>query len=101
VRLSKLFDEVFVVVLDYDGREYPVEYCINVLAACVPDNAVVIPNHTHFKDMTRSEWDRYGCDVYAGGNPEVNEHMISLGVPVLWIPRSFHYAASHDEWNYE
>jgi glycerol-3-phosphate cytidylyltransferase-like family protein len=101
VKLSKMFDDVHVPVLEYDGQKYPVQYRVEVLSACVPENVKVFPNTTHFKDMTRSEWDRYGCDVYAGANPEVNEHMISLGVPVLWMPRSFHYAASHEEWNYE
>ena len=96
VRLAKMFDSVLVVLLDYEGQHRLPTYRVQTLRACVPDNVEVITNTTHFGQMAGAEWASYGCDVYAGGNEEVNRHMIELGVPVLWMPRSFDYAASDE-----
>ncbi|MBD3293847.1 MAG: adenylyltransferase/cytidyltransferase family protein [Armatimonadia bacterium] len=96
VKLSKEFDQVVVVVLRYDGEHYPSHYRKDVLDWCVPDNVLLMINDTHFAEITREEWETFGCDVYAGGNEEVNEHMRLIGVPVYHVDRSFGYAASDE-----
>ena len=104
-KLRKMGD-VVVVVLDYPEARYPIEYRVSVLKQCCWDSDAVsfLTSKTHFANISLEEFKKVTedgifrpCDVYAGGNEEVNEHMKSIGVPVLWVPRSFDYAASEEK----
>ena len=94
LKLLKIFDSVLVVVLDYPERRFPAvetKYHFDSMAVLsdIPQSRLkIIINKTHFAKLSIKEWNSYGCDVYAGGNPDVNLHMIGLGVTVYEQERS-------------
>jgi hypothetical protein len=94
LKLLKVFDEVLVVVLDYPERRFPaIDSKIHfdsmaILSGITEYELKVVINHTHFAKLTWEEWESFECDVYAGGNQEVNKHMCNLGVRVYDQERS-------------
>ena len=99
LRLSKKFNTVIVVILDYPERMFPVEYARTVLcealSSCVGD-VEVFTNSTHFGRITRKELNEWEFDVYCAGNMEVLSHIKSLGVPVQYVERAYEYEANND-----
>ena len=99
LQLHNLFSSVLVVILDSPGRKHTAQYIqrifqtLQFLSHISPQSLTIITNETHFAKLTKPEWDAFDCDVYAGGNQEVNDHMTSLGVPVYEQPRSFDFSA--------
>ena len=99
LKLCKIFDSVLVVILDYEGREYPASYIRRVYETLAALSVISLReldfrvNTTHFAEISKSEWQVFGCDIYAGSNETVNEHMTTLGVPVYDTGRSFDFSA--------
>lgn len=98
LKLRSLFGKVLVPVLQYKDEAYPVMERVNILTACLSatTDITVFKNDIHFGKINIQELESYTFDVYASGNIQCCENIRSLGVPVLYIPRSFHYAASDD-----
>ena len=99
LKLSKLFDSVLVVVLDYPERQKTAKYVqrvfetLRILSGIPEDSIQITTNKTHFAQLSKAEWLRFECDVYAGGNEQVNDHMTDLGIQVYNAERSFDYSA--------
>ena len=109
VKLAKMFDEVIVPVLDHEGQSMTVEERVKILEACLPEDVTVWSNKQHFGRITKEELDTEVCqhgnwgghlknafDIYSSGNEQCCEHMKSLGYPVLYMPRSFHYSGTEE-----
>ena len=100
-RLGRQYKKVIVVVLRYDGEEYPATYRLSVLKSIL-DNSYgcyeVYINREHFAKITRQQIDRHGWkfDVYGAGNHEVLKHMEKLGYQVEYVERAFDYDAKTD-----
>lgn len=95
-RLSKIFNYVEVVILDYPERRYPLTYCLNVLEECLVDenNSIGISsNKTHFAKLTITEWLPFNAAYYAAGNLEVLKHIESLGIKTYYVDRAFDYSS--------
>lgn len=100
LKLLMVFNDVVVVILDYPERtrtakqvKRDFESMAVLSGEEVFSHLLVLINTTHFAKLTREEWDAYGCDVYAGGNIDVNNHMTDIGVPVYEQERSSDYSA--------
>lgn len=96
-RLTKKFDMVRVVILDYPERDFPICYCKQVFEEIFEDNKKIefLVNNTHFGRITIKEIESYGCDIYLGGNLKVLRHIEKLGFPCEYVERAFEYSASH------
>lgn len=100
ITISKLvreFKEIMVVVLDYSEAEYPLCYRKQALSGmmnCLPGLHYVIDYPTHFAEITKEEISKFKFDVYASGNLSVLKHIESLGIPTLYVERSFDYSAT-------
>jgi len=100
--LGREFSKVHVVMLNYAGQRYDPEMRLEVLNTCLEQaNAcagaqrfIVSQNTTHFGKLTLDEWNGYDAKWYAGGNWDVLKHMAELGAQILYIPRSWDYAAT-------
>lgn len=97
-KLGERFALVVVVVLDDDTEDSPAWYRMMVLRDILDSSDGhynVISNRTHFSKITREEIESYRCDVYCGGNDEVNRHIrIGLRFPVEELKRSYGYSAT-------
>ena len=99
LKLLKIFGEVTVVILDYKGRKFPAKKilrdftALRMLSGINPRDLKIVINKTHFAKITIKEWEKFDCDIYAGGNQEVNDHMTDLGIPVYEQERSLGYSA--------
>ena len=99
LKLCSIFDSVLVVVLKYENRAHPEKYVQRVfetmqaLSRIPKEKLKICTNATHFGELTKGEWITYECDIYAGGNQEVNDHITSLGIPVYDAERSFEFSA--------
>jgi len=94
-KLLHKFEKVVVMMLDYPERRFPLSFCCRVIEKCVcNENMSVQVNKTHFGKLTEKEWNSHNCDIYAGGNLKVLDHIEKLGILVYYIDRSFPYAAS-------
>jgi cytidyltransferase-like protein len=98
LKLLRVFDKVLVVILDYPERRFPAleskrSFETQAILSGFFDRVQVVINKTHFAKITIEEWESYHCQVYAGGNPEVNDHIGSLGIPVYEQERSGNISA--------
>ena len=96
-RLWKKFDAITIVVLDHPDSEYPISYRKQALEEMVyhlNGKHIVTTNQIHFAKITKSEISKFKFDVYASGNLEVLKHIESLGIPTLYVERSFDYSAT-------
>ena len=97
IRIAKKYDSLKVVLLDSPKRDFPIDYCLQVLQEIfteIPLKIEFIVNTTHFAEISREELDSYGCDVYVGGNLKVLRRIESLGFPIKFIERAYDYTAS-------
>ena len=97
LQLSRLFEKVIVVVLDYPKRKTTSSYAKQVFDEIIyltEKNIKVVINKIHFAKITKKEFDSFNCDVYASGNMEVLSHIDSLGIPTFYTHRAFEYEAS-------
>lgn len=89
---------VTVVVLDHEGQKFESWYRAQILREILERDHrgayTITVNTTHFGNITKEELDSYGCEVYCGGNEEVNERIKSLGMTVINVPRSYDFSAS-------
>lgn len=101
--LGKEFQKVVIVVLDFLGQMYPVQYRAQrlrrMLKKCKGNYEVVV-NSTHFGTITREELSLFKFDVYGSGNLGVLKHIESLGVSVYYVSRSGDQSAT-DERKYQ
>ena len=99
LKLLKLFDRVQVVILEYPDRVHPAKYVqrvfetMQILSDIPTDSLGISVNKTHFGEIDQTEWDAFGCDVYAGGNQDVNDHITAMGIRVYNAERSFEFSA--------
>jgi len=98
MRLSKKYDEVLIVILDYKGRKFSAQYAEQVFNEMIElskawDRVKVIINTVHFGELTRQQWDELNCTHYASGNSKVLSHIAELGVKVYYTDRAYDYAA--------
>jgi cytidyltransferase-like protein len=98
--LSKKFDCVIVVVLDYPEQKFPVEYRKEVLDTILFNsrgNYKVIVNKENYERISKEGAEQIKFDVYASGNEKCIEHMGSLGYKTMFVPRSWDYEASREK----
>jgi len=96
--LSKKYDKVVIVVLDYEKAFFPLCMRIHILKELLEDykNVEIKVNKTHFAEITKEEFESFGCDIYGAGNIEVLKHMEKINVPCVYVPRTLGDAASDD-----
>lgn len=98
LRILKYFDQIKIVLLDYEKRKFPSQYCLNILYEVLSGkNVVFFKNSTHFGKITESEISKFKpFDAYFAGNMAVLRHISSLGYRIEWIDRSYHYEATSE-----
>ena len=92
--------KVKIIALDYEDRIWYIQkvkqFFDEVIYLSGHDKYVeVIINKTHFAEMTKTEWETYGCDVYASGNNTVLEHMNGIGVKTVYMDPAYNIHASN------
>ena len=100
LNLAAKYEEVVVVILDYDERDYAVAYVKKVfedIFKTFPHSVAVKVNKTHFAKITKKEYEEFGCDLYAAGNHKVLRHLEKLGIKTIYTERSADYSASKYE----
>ena len=99
-RLAERYDIIKLVLLNYDGQKYSVNYrrqLIEEVVAGLKGNFEIYVNTTHFGIIGKEEIELYKpFDVYGSGNHEVLMHVEKLGYPTVYVERSYDYAATDD-----
>lgn len=99
-RLGAHCDKVIVVVLDYPGQFYAPQYrrqMLDNILSMMQGEYEVVCYPIHFGEISaavmRREW---SFDVYGTGNHQVLMHMAEIGVPTVYVERSYDYSATDD-----
>lgn len=98
-RLGSMFTKVLIVILDYPGQRYPVEYRRKVLETVLQQSYGhynVVVNADSFETISAAAVRQFEFDVYASGNPKCVQHMMELGYDVYATRRSWDYEASKE-----
>ena len=96
--LSREYDKVLVVVLDYPESYYPLSKRMHILETVFDNysNIEIVSNTIHFGEIKEEDLGRFDFDVYGSGNEEVLKHIESLGWPCVYVPRTLETTASDD-----
>lgn len=91
-RLGQQFKKVIVALLNHRDQYYPISYrkqaIVEILGNSKGDYEVIV-NDIHFGEITKEELDKFGADMYAGGNLKVLKHIESLGMECLYVERAY------------
>lgn len=97
LRCLESYDMLKIVVLDYDTRQYSADYAKQVLSESLTlsnKNFEIYINTVHFGKITKEEILQFAPFThYLAGNSPVLAHVGSLGIPVRWVDRAYHYSA--------
>jgi nicotinamide mononucleotide adenylyltransferase len=98
-RLAERYKKVLVVVLDYEGQQYSVQYREQMLKECLgycKGNFEILVNKDHFGKISKENAAGFGFDVYCSGNQQCLKHMEELGYRVEYVERAYDYEATDD-----
>ena len=104
-RLGQQWDNVIVVVLDYEKAAFPLLERMTTLSnmlMLMNGNYQLMSSKHHFGEITKEQLRGYPTfEVYGTGNETVYEHMSNLGAKMnfhtIKVPRYPEYAASDDK----
>ena len=99
-RLGIHYSKIIVVVLDYPEQAYAPQYRQQILddiLSMMHGGYEVVVNNVHFGEIQaaimRREWE---FDIYGTGNHKVLTHMAEIGIPTVYVERSYDYSATDD-----